>query len=643
MSNGRPATTEAFALTSDPAAYVPSADRERALEQMTAALESGAISCLEGPTGIGKTLLLQLLAQRLSDRFEPVYMPYPMLSSAELCQFALGLLERSYSGDPETALLQLASERAAHGRALLLLIDDASSLPPDSARGLAALRAQSRGTLHLGFAGIGGGALLDAMAPFGDTLLRVALDEGIPQAGLRDYVVAQLDHANVSAKLRAAFDDDVLDALAREASGNPRRLHLAAQTILRRAEGRPPSGSPPPALVETEPSRPSIEPIQPPPRIEPTPPPPPVEVPPIAQAALPPNPPPPLLPAHSLDVAPTPPPVEPSAIRPEPAPPRPVEPVHRVPAARSEALSSPSPPPPTPRVEEPIGEYRIVRRRPPAEPPPPAPTPPPLRPVAAPPARHEIETPRRESSTATSREPAPTPIPSSRRSEAIAAPKAEPSEPIPPQSRPPWEMPARARPKKPVPQSRTTERALPYPLVVGVAIVSALIGFALASRFERLTGPDAPARPAPSEATRVAPQPAAPLPPPAARPIEEPPSPPPAAPEPETQATANPVAPTPSPAATPAPAPTTPVPAPQAERPATAPKPAARSTQRIDVSINATPWAVIEVDGRELGETPLGGIALDRGTHHFVARFPNGRVVERSVEIDASHRALVFE
>src|SRR5262252_6181277 len=198
MSNARPGTTEAFALTSDPAAYVPSAGRERALEQMSAALDAGAIPCLEGPTGIGKTLLLQLLARRVSGRFESLYMPYPMLSTAELCQFALGLLERSYSGDPEASLLQLVSERAARRRPLLLLIDDASSLPPDSARGLAALRAQSRGSLHLGFAGIGGAPLLEAMAPFGDTLLRVALDEGISDDRLRDYVVAQLDHANVS-------------------------------------------------------------------------------------------------------------------------------------------------------------------------------------------------------------------------------------------------------------------------------------------------------------------------------------------------------------------------------------------------------------------------------------------------------------
>ena len=646
MSNARLGTSEAFALTSDPAAYVPSAERERALEQMTAALEADAIPCLEGPTGIGKTLLLQLLAQRLSNRFEPVYLPYPMLSTAELCQLALGLLERSYSGDPEAALLQLVSERAAQRRPLLLLIDDAGLLPPDSARGLAALRAQSRNELHLAFAGIGGGPLLDAMAPFGDTLLRVALDEGISEAGLRDYVAAQLDHAGVSAKLRAAFDDDVLDALAREASGNPRRLHLAAQTILRRAEGRPPSGSPPAALVETAPPPLPIAATPPPLRVEPIPPPPPI-------AATPPppriEPTPPPAPVEAIPLpasveatppsAPTPPPVEPPpVIRPEPAPPiRRAEPAQPSPVPRSEPPAAPAP---AARAEEPIGEYRIVRRRLSAEPPSPAPTPPPLRPVAAPPARHEIETPGREiesprRETVIQREPAPI---APRRSEPVVAPEPEPSEPNAPLPRPPWEpsTPAR-RPKKPAPRPRTTERTPSFPLVVGVAIASALLGFAVASHLQRTTGrAEAPARPAPSvPATEPGPTPSA-------RVEEPPPSPPPAPPEasaPEPQAAENP-APPPASAA----APTTPAPAPpEPERAAAAPKASTPPAQPIEVSINATPWAVIEVDGRELGETPLGGIALERGTHHFVARFPNGRVVERKVEIDASHRALVFE
>ena len=621
MSHARTASTEAFALTSDPAAYVPSAERERALEQMTAALEAGAIPCLEGPTGIGKTLLLQVLARRLGDRFEPIYMPYPMLSAPELCQFALGLLERSYSGDAEAALLQLASERAARRRPLLLLIDDASSLPPDSACGLAVLRTQSNGALQLGFAGIGGRPLLEAMAPFGDTLLRVALDEGISEGGLRDYVVAQLDHANVSGRLRAAFDDEVLDELAREASGNPRRLHVAAQTILRRAEGGPPSGSPPPLLVEAEPSLPALEPTPPPPpRVEPSPPP-------IVQVALPPGPPaPPALPApRPREVAPPPPPEEPAL----PAP-----------ASRSEPAAPP------PGADEPIGEYRIVRRKPIEEPPTPAPTPPPLRPLARPPARHEIETPPRES--VTTREPELMPIPPPR-SERIAAAEVEASEPVVPLPRPPWESsapaPAKAarasKPSKPVRRPRATERTPSFPLVIGVAVLSALIGFALASSLQSVSGRSAaPARPAASEPARATPAAPAPVPTPSARQIEEPPSAEPAepaapeasAPAPEPQTASNPVAPI-----TPAPAPPEPQPA------AAAPQPPAPPVPHIEVSINATPWAVIEVDGRELGETPLGGISLEQGAHQFVARFPNGRVVERKVEIDAAHRALVFE
>jgi hypothetical protein len=179
--------------------------------------------------------------------------------------------------------------------------------------------------------------------------------------------------------------------------------------------------------------------------------------------------------------------------------------------------------------------------------------------------------------------------------------------------------------------------------VIGVAIISALLGFALASQLQRLTsGAKAPARPAASQPARIEPQPSETSPTPSAR-VEEPQNTEPAAPQatvPDTKAAASPPAP-PTPAPTPIEAPAAPPPAPQpvvAER-----KPPARPVPRIEVSINATPWAVIEVDGRELGETPLGGVALERGTHRFVARFPNGRVVERSVEIDASHRALVFE
>ena len=75
--------------------------------------------------------------------------------------------------------------------------------------------------------------------------------------------------------------------------------------------------------------------------------------------------------------------------------------------------------------------------------------------------------------------------------------------------------------------------------------------------------------------------------------------------------------------------------------PPTPPKPAPAAPP-VSVAINATPWATIEIDGREVGETPLAGIMLPPGAHAFRARLPDGRVVERSVEIDAKNRFVTF-
>jgi hypothetical protein len=61
------------------------------------------------------------------------------------------------------------------------------------------------------------------------------------------------------------------------------------------------------------------------------------------------------------------------------------------------------------------------------------------------------------------------------------------------------------------------------------------------------------------------------------------------------------------------------------------------------VSINATPWAIVRVDGRELGETPLAGIELEPGPHIFQARMPDGSTREQTVEVTAERVTVVFE
>ena len=63
----------------------------------------------------------------------------------------------------------------------------------------------------------------------------------------------------------------------------------------------------------------------------------------------------------------------------------------------------------------------------------------------------------------------------------------------------------------------------------------------------------------------------------------------------------------------------------------------------VAVAINATPWATIEIDGREVGDTPLAGISLPPGPHVFRAKLPDGRVVERKVEVSARNRFVTFQ
>ena len=80
-----------------------------------------------------------------------------------------------------------------------------------------------------------------------------------------------------------------------------------------------------------------------------------------------------------------------------------------------------------------------------------------------------------------------------------------------------------------------------------------------------------------------------------------------------------------------------------AEQPGTETPASQVATTRIAVGINATPWATIEVDGVEVGETPIAGVPLTPGSHLFRARMPNGRVIEKTVEIGAETRYVTFQ
>lgn len=130
-------------------------------------------------------------------------------------------------------------------------------------------------------------------------------------------------------------------------------------------------------------------------------------------------------------------------------------------------------------------------------------------------------------------------------------------------------------------------------------------------------------------------------------------------PEPDPEPAPQPAPAPPSPPRAPAPAPErapavvampvsyTPVPAAQAPPPAEPEPVVAEATpepveELIRISVNADPWARIQVDGRDVGVTPMSDLQLAPGAHRFRVRFPDGRVIERSVHVDALRDHIRF-
>lgn len=76
--------------------------------------------------------------------------------------------------------------------------------------------------------------------------------------------------------------------------------------------------------------------------------------------------------------------------------------------------------------------------------------------------------------------------------------------------------------------------------------------------------------------------------------------------------------------------------------PAPVAPPRAAPAAPISVNVNADPWARVEIDGKAVGMTPLAGVPLSPGEHRFRATLPDGRVIQRTLRIDADSRFVHF-
>jgi len=232
--SGREAGRNPFGLTASLNFYVPRRATELALAALVRAVRSGQRpAALAGPRGIGKTLLLHLLADRMGHELRFVYLPYGTLPPAELCAWALGRLLLPQSGDPCGALADHAAQLQRQGSALLLLVDDVAGMSLETARWLGGSVARSNRGLRLVVASADGPTTGPVLAALHPEVEVVRLETPMSEQETCEYLLARLERAGAPAVLRARFDGETLATLQRLSEGLPDQLHALASAVIR--------------------------------------------------------------------------------------------------------------------------------------------------------------------------------------------------------------------------------------------------------------------------------------------------------------------------------------------------------------------------------------------------------------------------
>jgi type II secretory pathway predicted ATPase ExeA len=133
---------EHFGLSSPPFSILPDPDFFFAGENrgmfiaalLHATLQAEGIILVVGEVGSGKTLMSRMLLSRLPDTVDTVYLPNPVFSRDEIIDVIardLGVIAAS-QGMRLEALQQELIRRHAHGRQVVVLIDEAHAMPVES-------------------------------------------------------------------------------------------------------------------------------------------------------------------------------------------------------------------------------------------------------------------------------------------------------------------------------------------------------------------------------------------------------------------------------------------------------------------------------------------------------------------------------
>ncbi|MBW2417308.1 MAG: ATP-binding protein [Deltaproteobacteria bacterium] len=225
---------KAFGETSHPCSYVPRGATEATLAGLErCVLDTFGPVVLTAPPGMGKSTLLRVLGERLDVLLSPVYLPYGAMSPAELCDWIVGLVAALDDGrEPAETLRGHAEALRREGRSLLVLIDDADSLPDETARMVGSWIEETNGDICPVLAACEGAATERLVAATGPGTVKVSLCEPMSARETRLYVEYHLERAGVALDLCERFDAATVDWIFRRSGGVPRLVGELALRVI---------------------------------------------------------------------------------------------------------------------------------------------------------------------------------------------------------------------------------------------------------------------------------------------------------------------------------------------------------------------------------------------------------------------------